>query len=388
MKTIGRIAVGVAVLLVLALSIVGSQPAETAKEFLVYVGTYTKEDSKGIYAYRFDVATGKLASLGLVAETPNPSFLAPHPKRQYLYAVSEINTYEDQKSGAVSAFSVDAKTGKLTFINKVSSRGAGPCYVAMDGAGKNVLVANYGGGSVAVLPVKPDGRLGEASAFVQHSGSGLNPQRQQGPHAHSINVSPDNRFAIAADLGLDSLFVYRFDVARGSLSSNDPGFVKVNPGAGPRHFAFHPHGRFVYAINELQSTVTAFSYDAERGVLKELQTISTLPKAFQGENSTAEVRVHPNGRFLYGSNRGHDSIAVFAIDPREGTLTPVEYVATQGKTPRNFGIDPTGSYLFAANQDSHNIVVFRVMPLTGRLKPTGQVLDVPFPVCVKFVPFR
>src|SRR5437667_10787794 len=227
MKTIGRIAVGVAVLLVLALSIVGSQPAETAKEFLVYVGTYTKEDSKGIYAYRFDVATGKPAALGLVAETPNPSFLAPHPKRQYLYAVSEINTYEDQKSGAVSAFSVDAKTGKLTFMNKVSSRGAGPCYVAMDGAGKNVLVANYGGGSVAVLPVKPDGRLGEASAFVQHSGSGLNPQRQQGPHAHSINVSPDNRFAIAADLGLDSLFVYRFDVARGSLSSNDPGFVKV-----------------------------------------------------------------------------------------------------------------------------------------------------------------
>jgi len=387
MKTIGRIAVGVGVLLV-PLAIFGGQPAESAKEFLVYVGTYTKEDSKGIYAYRLDVATGKLVSLGLVAETPNPSFLAVHPKRHYLYAVSEIDTYEDQKSGAVSAFSVDSRTGKLTFLNKVSSRGAGPCYVAMDGSGKNILVANYVGGSVAVLPVKGDGRLEEASAFVQHSGSSVNPQRQQGPHAHSINVSPDNRFAIAADLGLDSLLVYRFDAARGSLASNDPGFVKLNPGAGPRHFAFHPQGRFVYAINEIQSTVTAFSYDAERGVLRELQTISTLPKDFQGENSTAEVRVHPNGRFLYGSNRGHDSIAVFAIDPRAGTLTPVEHVATQGKTPRNFGIDPTGSYLFAANQESHNIVVFRILPLTGRLKPTGQVLDAPFPVCVKFLPVR
>jgi 6-phosphogluconolactonase len=366
----------------------GAEKTAAKTEYFVYVGTYTGPKSKGIYAYRFDAATGGLISLGLVAETVNPSFLAIHPNRRFVYAANEIGNYQGQNSGAVSAFAIERRTGKLTFLNTVASRGADPCYLVVDKTGKNLLVANYSGGNVAMFRVLKDGRLGEASAFVQHVGSSVNPARQKEPHAHSINLSPDNRFAIAADLGLDQLLVYRFDPAKGSLSANTPAFAKVNPGAGPRHFAFHPSGRFAYVINEMQSTVSAFAYDAAGGVLRELQTISTLPKDFSGENDTAEVQVHPSGKFLYGSNRGHDSIAVFAIDAAQGTLTPIERVPTQGKMPRNFGIDPTGSYLLAANQGSDNLVVFRIDPQTGRLTPTGQVLEVASPVCVKFVPIE
>jgi 6-phosphogluconolactonase len=380
-----RLFVALCALLLLTTGTQGARKVQTMGEYIVYIGTYTGQKSKGIYAYRFDGATGRLVSLGLVAETTNPSFLAVHPNRRFLYAVNEIANYEGQKSGAVSAFALDPRTGKLTFLNQVSSRGADPCYLVVDKTGKHVLVANYSGGSVAAFPLRADGRLGEASALVQHAGGSVNPERQQGPHAHSINLSPDNRFVIAADLGLDQLLVYRFDSTKGLLAANSPAFAKVNPGAGPRHFAFHPSGRFAYVINEMQSTVSAFAYDAAGGVLHALQTISTLPKDFAGKNDTAEVQVHPTGKFLYGSNRGHDSIAVFAIDAEKGTLTPVEYVATRGKTPRNFGIDPTGSFLFAANQDSDNIVVFRINPDSGRLTPTGQVVEVPSPVCVKFV---
>jgi 6-phosphogluconolactonase len=372
--------------LLLTWSARGAEKAKTMGDYLVYVGTYTvQKSSKGIYVYRFDSATGKLTSRGLAAETVNPTFLAVHPNRRFLYAANEISNYGGQQSGGVSAFAIDRGTGKLTFLNEVASRGADPCYVAVDKTGKYVLVANYTGGSVAVFPVREDGRLGAASAFVQHAGSSVNPARQEGPHAHSINLSPDNRFAIAADLGLDELLVYRFDPTQGTLAGNNPAFAKVNPGAGPRHFSFLPSGSFAYVINEMGSTVTAFSYDAAGGVLRALQTISTLPKGFAGQNDDAEVQAHPSGKFLYGSNRGHDSIAVFAIEAGRGTLTPVEHVSTQGKTPRNFGIDPTGSYLFAANQDSDNIVVFRIDPKTGRLTATGQTLEVPSPVCVKFV---
>jgi 6-phosphogluconolactonase len=363
----------------------GAEKAAAKGEYLVYIGTYTGPKSKGIYAYRFDAATGRLSSLGLVSETANPSFLAVRPSRRFLYAVNEISDYKGGNSGAVSAFVIDPGTHKLTFLNEVSSRGGDPCYVEVDKTGKYVLVANYSGGSVAVFRVLQDGRLDEASAFVQHAGSSVNPERQQGPHAHSIDLSPDNRFAIAADLGLDQLLVYRFDSRKGALAPNHAAFAKVNPGAGPRHFVFHPSGRFAYAITEMQSTVVAFSYDVGSGVLRELQTISTLPKDFAGDNTGAEIQVHPTGKFLYGSNRGHDSIAVFAIDAGKGTLTPVELVPTQGKTPRNLEIDPTGSYLFAANQDSDNIVVFRIDLNTGRLTATGQALEVPSPVCVKFV---
>jgi len=351
----------------------------------LYIGTYTGQYSKGIYAYRFDSKSGLLAPLGLVAESDNPSYLAIHPSRRFLFAVNEVDDYGGQKAGSVSAFAIDAKTGKLTFLNTVSSRGADPCYVAVDKTGKYLLAANYRGGNVAVFPVGEDGRLGEASAFIQHTGHGTNPERQEGPHAHSINLSPDNRFAVAADLGLDELIVYRFDATKGSLAANDPPFAKVNPGAGPRHFDFHPRGKFAYAINELGSTITAFAYDAAAGALKELQTVSTLPKDYSGSNDDADIHVHPSGKFLYGSNRGHDSIAVFSIEPDQGTLTLVEHVSTEGKTPRNFGIDPSGTYLFAANQNSDNIVVFRIDAKTGRLTPTGQTIEVPSPVCVKFV---
>jgi len=362
-------------------------PAAKPSQYLVYVGTYTDPGtaSKGIYAYRYDANNFELTSLGLAAETTNPSFLAVHPNGQFLYAVSEVQNYNGQKSGAVSAFAIDHATGKLKLLNQVASRGADPCYITLDKTGKFVLVANYTGGSIAVFPVLEDGRLGDASAFVQHAGHGTNPERQEGPHAHSIDLSPDNRFALVDDLGLDELLVYRFDAGKGSLTPNDPPFAKLDPGAGPRHFAWHPTGKFAYVIAEMQSSLTAFDYDSVKGVLHRLQTISTLPKDFTGHNEDAEVEVHPSGKFLYASNRGHDSIAVFAIDQQKATLSLVEDVLTQGKEPRHFEIDPTGSLLFVENQKSDSTVVFRIDQRTGRLTPSGKVLNVSAPVCVKFL---
>jgi 6-phosphogluconolactonase len=273
-------------------------------------------------------------------------------------------------------------------LNQVSSHGAGPCHVSLDKTGKNVLVANYDGGSVAVFPVDADGRLREASAAIQHKGSSVNKERQEGPHAHCMFTSPDNRFALAADLGLDKIMVYRFDAAHGTLTPNNPAFGKAPPGAGPRHFAFHPNGRYVYVINEIQCTLSTFAYDAAHGALRLKDTVSTLAKGttVTNDDSTAEIEVHPSGKFVYGSNRGHDSIAVFAVDPTEGTLTQVEIVSTMGKTPRGFGIDPTGSFLIAGNQDSDSLVVFRINPDNGRLTPTGQKLEAYTPVSVEFVP--
>jgi len=354
-------------------------------DYLVYFGTYTRDKSKGIYAYRFQPATGNLEPLGLAAETVNPSFLTIHQNRKYLYAVGETGNYEGQKSGLVSAYSMDLKTGKLTLLNKKATRGTSPCHLAVDKTGKTLIVVNYGTGSTIAYPIQPDGSLGEATSFIEHSGSSVNPKRQQGPHAHSVNISDDNRFAVVADLGLDQVLVFRLDAASGKLSPNNPPAVKVNSGAGPRHFNFHPNGRNAYVINELQSTVTAFSWDGARGVLTEIQTISTLPKDFTGDNTTAEIRVHPSGKFLYGSNRGHNSLAIFAIDPAKGTLTPVGHQPTQGQIPRNFNFDPTGAYVFAANQNSDSVVVFKLDQQTGRLTPTGQVLEIGAPVCVRFV---
>jgi 6-phosphogluconolactonase len=371
-----------------ALLMPGLQAAKkpaTKGDYFVYVGTYTRDNSKGIYGYRFHPADGKLTPLGVAAETPNPSFLAVHPNGRFVYSVSEA---DGDKDGSVSAFRIEPDSGKLTLLNTVSSKGAGPCHVLVDKTGKNLLVANYGSGSVASLPVKSDGSLSEASAFVQHKGSSVDKARQEGPHAHSVNLSADNRFVIVTDLGLDQALVYRFDAAKGTLTPNDPPFAKVNPGAGPRHFAFDPKGNYAYVINEIQSTVTAFHYDRAHGAFHELQTVSTLPKDFKGRNSTAELAVDRNGKFLYGSNRGHDSIAVFAIDPAKGMLTPVENTPTQGKTPRNFALDPTGGYLFAANQGTNNIVLFRIDQNTGRLTPAGEKVDVPSPVCVVFAPAR
>jgi 6-phosphogluconolactonase len=363
-------------------------PTARKDKYFVYVGTYTEEGStsKGIYAYRFDPKGGELTSIGLVAQTANPSFLAVDPNHRFVYAVNEVGNYKGQKSGAVSAFAVDHATGKLMLLNQVASGGADPCYITVDKTGKFVLVANYTGGSISAFPILADGRLGEASAFVRHTGHGTNPQRQEGPHAHSIDLSPDNRFAIVDDLGLDETLVYKFDSDKGSLTLNDPGFAKAVPGAGPRHFAFHPNGKFAYVVNEMGSTVSVFGYDAGSGVLRPLQTVPILPGSFTGHNDAAEIEVHPSGKFLYASNRGHDSIAVFAIDANKGTLALIEYVPTKGQSPRNFAIDPSGTLMFAANEKSGNIVLFHIDAQTGRLTPTGKVLDISQPVCVKFVP--
>jgi 6-phosphogluconolactonase len=355
-------------------------------EYLVYVGTYTtKQSSKGIYVYRFDAGTGQLTSIGLAAESSDPSFLAVDPGEKYLYAVNEVNNFNGGTSGAVSAFAIDRKSGALKLLNQVSTHGAGPCHVSLDKTGKYVLVANYEGGSAATLPVHDDGSLGLVAGFVQHSGSSVDKARQEGPHAHWIGVSPDNRFAVVADLGLDDVLVYHLDLNKGSLTPNDPPYAEVKPGAGPRHFAFHPNGKFAYVLNEMASTVTAFTFQPQKGSLSVLQTISTLPKDYAGVKQAAELAVHPSGKFLYTSNRGHDSIAVFAVNSTKGTLTLTGTVPTKGKTPRNFAIDPTGAFLLAANQNSGNIVVFRIDAATGGLTPTGQSVDVPAPVCITFV---
>jgi len=366
-----------------------SAAADHQGKYIFYVGTYTEEKgstSKGIYAYRYDADTGQITPLGLAAETTNPSWVTLHPNGRFLYAVNEVGNYKGPNSGGVSAFSIDRATGKLTFLNEVSSRGADPCYAVVDKTGKYVLVANYTSGSVAVFPIHDDGSLGDASAFVQHTGHGTNPERQEGPHAHSINLGSDNRFAMVDDLGLDELLVYKFDSAKGSLTPNDPPFAKLDPGSGPRHFALHPSGKFAYVVSEMKGTVTVFSNDAKTGALQPSQTISTLPKDFTGSIEDAEIEVHPSGKFVYASNRGDaNSIAVYATDPSKGTLTTVEIAPTQGKTPRSFEIDPTGQLLFAANEKSNNLVVFRIDQKTGHLTPTGQVLDVSEPVCVKFL---
>ncbi|HZR32880.1 MAG TPA: lactonase family protein [Terriglobales bacterium] len=353
--------------------------------YQVFVGTYTGPTSKGIYGFHFDPATGQASSVNLIAETTSPSFLAIAANHRFLYAVNETSEYQGQKTGAVSSFAIDPKTGRLALLNQVSSRGAGPCYITLDKTGKHVLVANYDSGSVAVFPVLADGRLGEVSAVVQHTGHGVDPERQEAPHAHSIELSPDNRFGVATDLGLDELLVYRYDPINGTLAPNHPPFAKVEPGVGSRHFAFHPSGRFAYVINEMSSSVTGFSYDAKHGRFSKLQSISALPKGFTGHSDAAEIEAHPSGKFLYASTRGPDSIAVFRINPKSGKLALLETVPTGGKTPRNFAIDPSGAYLFAANQESNNIVIFRIDPRTGHLTATSKVIEAPAPVCLKFL---
>ena len=375
-----------ATVLLLILSAVSLPGApKVAKQYFVYFGTYTDKGSKGIYVCRFRPGTGKLTPVELAAETVSPSFLAVDPSHRYLFAANEIGNYQGSKSGSITSFAIDRKSGKLTLLNTVASRGADPCHLTVDKTGKHVLVANYTGGSVAVLPVKPDGMLGESSGFVQHLGSSVDPERQKEPHAHNVVLTSGDRFAVVADLGLDKLLVYRFHPETGTLTSNDPPSGSVKPGSGPRHIAFHPNGRYAYVISEMGNTITAFDWDGDKGTFHELQTVSTLPKDFKGENSTAEIATDPSGRYLYGSNRGHDSIAVYAIDRSNGTLTFVEDDPTLGKEPRNFALDPTGAYLFAANQNSNTVVVFRVNPKNGRLTPAGQQLQVFSPVCVTFV---
>jgi 6-phosphogluconolactonase len=381
-----RFASSIALLLLLLVPSTGQERKNASRSsYLMYVGTYTGPNGKGIYAYRFNAATGQATRVGPVAETPNPSFLAIDPNQRFLYAANEISDYQGHKSGAISAFAIDRKSGKLTLLNQVSSHGAGPCYVSLDQTGKYVLAANYAGGNVAVFPMLKDGRLGEASAVIEHTAPTVDPS---GPQPHQIDLSRDNRFAIVSYLGLDQLLVYRFDPAKGTLAANDPPFAQLHHGARPRHFAFHPNYKFLYVLEEAASAIDGFSYDAATGALRRMATRSTLPEGFKGDNTTAEIKVHPDGKFLYSSNRGHDSIAILAIDQATGMPRFLEAVSTGGKKPRNFEIAPGGSYLVAANQNSNNIVIFKIDRQTGHLTPTGQVLEVPSPACIKFVTIK
>jgi 6-phosphogluconolactonase len=354
--------------------------APAAKPVTVYVGTYTDGTSRGIYRLAFDAATGALSEPVLAAETKNPSFLALHPNGRFLYAVGEISTFEGARTGALSAFAIDPKTGNLALLNQQSSEGAGPCHLVVDRTGRNVLVANYGGGTVAVLPVDADGRLKRASSVQVHEGTGPNKGRQEKPHAHGIYLDAAERFAFAPDLGADRVFVYRFDAAKGMLEPH--GGAALAPGSGPRHLAFDPAGKHAYVINELLSTVTAFSYDAEKGALTPLQTVSTLPAGFAGTSWTAEVAVSGDGRLVYGSNRGDDSLAVFTVDLSSGRLTAKGHAPVGGKYPRHFAIDPTGRFVLAAHQNSGTISVLRLDPATGMPGPPGATVKVDKPVCL------
>jgi len=368
-----------------------------ARHDLVYVGTYSEPilfgtgqvvqgQGKGIYRFRFDAAAGALALDGIAEGVRNASYLAFDPKRRFLYCVNEFKEFEGKASGALSAFAIDPDTGDLTFLNIKASHGTDPCHLTVDATGRFLLVANFASGSVCVLPIDDDGSLQEASQVIQHEGSSVDPKRQTGPHAHAVTLDGANRYLFVPDLGMDKVMIYAFDAASGHLAPNSAQpFIATKPGAGPRQIAMHPGGAFAYLINELDSTVTACRYVADAGSLTKIQTLSTLPDGFDGQSTCAEVQIAPSGRFLYGSNRGHNSIVIYAIDPDAGTLTLVGHESTRGETPRNFEVSPTGAFLAAANQDSNNVVMFRVDRETGKLTATGNVVEAGTPICVRFM---
>ncbi len=374
-------ALGCLLLIVLLLSTAEAQD----NEYTGYVGTYTGKGSKGIYAFRFDASTGESHLVGLAGATDNPSFLATDPGGRFLYAVNELDSFKKQPTGAITVFSITPETGALKFLQQVSSLGGAPAHVSLDRSGRFLLVANYGGGNVAVFPIGRDGKLGNHTAFMQAHGSSVNLERQAGPHAHCIQVTPDNRLAIVADLGIDKLLVYNFNDRNGALAADSTKFRALEPGVGPRHVAMVPSGKFMYVVNELTSSLTLFVYDAARGSLEMKQTASTLPVGFAGTNTAAEIIVDSKGKFLYVSNRGDESIVLFSINPDNGSMTPVQWVPSGGKTPRHIALDPTGGWLFSANQNSGMIKLFRVNPDDGRLTATSQSVKVASPVCVTFV---
>jgi 6-phosphogluconolactonase len=360
----------------------------------VFVGTYTQPirfgtgrilegKGEGIYVYQLDPASGALAPHSLAKGVTNPSYLAFHPSRRFLYAVNELKEFEGEASGAISAFALDPERGTLRFLNIKPTHGTDPCHLTVHPSGRYVLVANFMSGSVCVLPIDADGSLGDASDFVQHKGSSVDPVRQTGPHAHAVTLDSSGRYVFVPDLGLDKLIIYTLDAERGTLHPHSQPWVETAPGAGPRQVVMHPRGDYAYLINELNSTMTAYRFDPAQGTLRELQTLPTLPEAFTGTSSCAEVQIDPAGKVLYGSNRGHDSLVIYAIDQNDGTLTTVGHVSTQGKIPRNFVVDPSGAFVLAANQDTDNLVVFRRDATTGKLTPAGHQMNVPTPVCVK-----
>ena len=369
---------------------------DMSNQRLVFIGTYTEPilfgtgkilhgQGKGIYVYRLDGSSGALTPLSVAEQVPNPSYLAFDPTHRFLYAVNELKEFEGAATGAVSAFAVDPESGSLTFLNRQPSYGTDPCHLIVDKTGRNVLVANFMSGTVCVLPIRDDGSLGDATAVIQHHGSSIDPGRQSGPHAHAVTLDDAGRYALVPDLGMDKLMVYHFDAQLGKLAPNDEPWVEVAEGAGPRQVAMHPSGEYAYLINELDSTMTAYRYHGDAGTLREIQTLSTLPQDFVGTSTCAEVQISPSGKFLYGSNRGHDSIVVYAVDEQDGMLTCIGHTNTQGETPRNFTISPDGDFLLVANQDTDNIVVFRLDPATGQLVATGHIIQVPTPVCVRVI---
>lgn len=351
---------------------------------LFYVGCYTAGADEGIPSCLFDPVSGSFTLQDTCKKVENPSFLISDRFRQFVFAANETDNFGGRTSGAVSVFMRDKKTGKLTFLNSQPSQGAHPCHLTLDRTEKFLLVANYTGGNASVFPLLGDGRIGEASDRVQHTGQGFNPSRQEAPHAHSVNMSPDNRFVFICDLGIDKIMVYRFDDKKGRLTPAETPFFQTAAGAGPRHFVFSKDGGMAFVVNELNSTITSFKYDSKNGKLSELQTLTTLPKDFTGENTCADIHIHPNGRFIYASNRGHDSIAVFAREKFSGNLNLVQNQPTLGKTPRNFAIHASGRFLLAANQNSNSIHSFLLNPDSGKLTPTGQSVVINKPVCILF----
>ncbi len=358
-----------------------SHAADTVR---AYVGTYTDKGSQGVYVLELDRDAGTVTEARLAAPQKSPSFVAIHPNRQFLYAVSEVETTDGKKGGGVSAYKIDPVSGALELLNGEITGGGAPCHLVVDPTGRNLLIANYSGGSVACLPINADGSLQPTSCFVQHTGSSVDKSRQENPHAHSINVDPTGDYAVVADLGLDKVLVYKLDSDHGQLTPNEPPSTSTKAGGGPRHFAFHPNGKYAYTNLEMTSEVTAFQVQTG-GVLAGIQTLSTLPdgKPVPG-NSTAEIQVHPSGKFVYVSNRGHNSLAIYTVDSARGTLTHVGNQSTEGGVPRNFCIDPSGKYILAANQDTDTVVVLKIDPESGKLTPTGSQSKVPTPVCVKF----
>jgi 6-phosphogluconolactonase len=361
---------------------ISAATAARASDLFVYFGTHRSGANAGFSLAHFDTETGALTKPEFLLESPAPAYFVIHPDGRHLYACNSGD------AATVSAYEIEPHTGHLTFLNRAATGGGDTSYISLDQTGRYALAANYDGGSVAVFALKPDGGLGERTAFVQHTGSGVNPQRQSHPYAHSIITDPDNKFALVADLGLDKILVYQFDARDGSLRPNDPPFVAVKPGSGARHVKFHPNGRWVYLITEMGDTILAFNWNATNGALAPFQSVSTLPDDFKGESTCAEMLAHPNGKFLYGSNRGDDSLVVFAIDPTSGRLALVQRVPSGGRTPRNFAFDPTGKWILCTNHGSDNAVVFRVDENTGRLTQTGQPVSVSYPFCERFLPVR
>src|SRR5687768_10851657 len=356
--------------------------AQRPREMTLFIGTYTSSTSEGIYTYRMNSETGQLSKFSSI-KSENPSFLTLDRSKRFLYAVNELAEFEGKPGGAVSAYSID-RTGTLKFLNQQPSMGADPCHLTVDRRRTSLLVANYTGGSVALLPILKTGSLGPATDVKQHEGSGPKEQ-QKGPHAHCIILDSLERHAIAADLGSDKVLVYRFDPATRKLHPGRQPWLTMQAGAGPRHLTLHPNGRYAYVINELDSTMVTLKYNAATGIPTMVDIVPTLPTDFTDKSYCADVHVSPSGRFLYGSNRGHNSIVVFAINPRTGRPTPIQHVSTEGNWPRNFVIDPTGRFVLVANQRSDNVVVFRIDARTGRLKASGHAAQVPMPVCLKFL---